>query len=324
MIREGTVLDGRYRLTGLIAVGGMGQVWQGRDDDLDMDVAVKVLKDEAMLNATFLKRFEIEARNAALLSHRNIARVLDYGSIENSAFMIMELVEGESLAAILERERVLDERRLVSILVDTCHGLQAAHDAHVVHRDIKPGNLLVQPDGLVKLTDFGVSRGQDQTSLTQTGMVMGTAQYLAPELALGKPATAQSDIYALGIIAYEAVVGRRPFTAASPVDIAIAQVNDPVPPIPDSVSPGLSAIIMDVLEKNPRHRPASASALARTLEGLRLPTSSERKRRDAGRRPTAVPPRHRTGAPSRVMPPSVPPRARRPRPSGHGGAGNPA
>lgn len=324
MIREGTVLDGRYRLTGLIAVGGMGQVWRGRDDELEMDVAVKVLKEEAMSNATFLKRFEIEARNAALLSHRNIARVLDYGTVEDSAFMVMELVEGESLAAILERERVLDERRLVSILVDTCHGLQAAHDAQVVHRDIKPGNLLVQPDGLVKLTDFGVSRGQDQTTLTQTGMVMGTAQYLAPELALGKPATAQSDIYALGIIAYEAVVGRRPFTAASPVDIAIAQVNDPVPPIPDSVSPGLAAVIMDVLEKNPRRRPASAQALARTLGELRLPTASERRRRDSGRRPTAVPPRHRGGAPSRVMPPSVVPKARRPRPGGYEAHGDPA
>ena len=314
MIGEGTTIDGRYRVTSLLASGGMGQVWRGQDEELDVEIAVKVLKEEAMNNAVFLKRFELEARNAAALGHRNIAQVLDYGTLDGSAYMIMELVEGESLAQILERETILDERRLVAMLLHTCAGLQAAHEAGVIHRDIKPGNLLVQPDGMVKITDFGVSRSQDQTTLTQTGMVMGTAQYLAPELALGKPATARSDIYALGIIAFEAVVGKRPFTAASPVDIAIAQVNDPVPPLPTSVTPGLAAAIMDLLEKNPKKRPQTAVAVSSMLSNLRLPSAAERRLREREVPPT-ISPRTRGGAPSRPMPPSIQPKSHRPRPN---------
>ncbi len=319
MMTDGTLLNGRYRLTGLLATGGMGEVWRGRDDELELDVAVKVLKAEAATNATFLKRFEIEARNAAALSHRNIAQVLDFGTHDNSAYMVMELVEGESLANILERTKVLDERELVAMLVHTCHGLQAAHDAGVIHRDIKPGNLLVQPDGLVKITDFGVSRSEDQTTLTQTGMVMGTAQYLAPELALGKSATSQSDLYAIGIIAFEALVGKRPFTAPNPVDIAIAQVNDPVPPLPAHIAPGLAALIMDLLEKNPRKRPKSAAVLASLLVNLRLPTDAEKKLRHKPL-PQSIAPRHRGGAPVRAMPPTIAPKARRPRPDNPGEA----
>ncbi len=315
MIQEGAVLGGRYRLVSLLAIGGMGQVWRSRDEELDIPVAVKVLKEEAGDNAIFLKRFEIEARNAAKLAHRNICQVLDYGSHEGNAYIVMEMVDGESLATILEREIVLDERRLVQILLHTCMGLQAAHDAGVIHRDIKPGNLLVQPDGLVKITDFGVSHTKDQTTLTQTGMVMGTAQYLAPELALGKPASPQSDLYALGIIAFEALVGKRPFTAATPVEIAVAQVNDPVPPLPDSIAPGLAALILDLLEKNPKRRPASASRLTSQLSNLRLPSATERRLRERPP-PQSIAPRHRGGAPTRAMPPSIAPREIRPRPDG--------
>jgi eukaryotic-like serine/threonine-protein kinase len=313
MIAIGSVLDGRYRLLSLIAIGGMGQVWRGHDDELDLEVAIKVLKEDAGDNVVFLKRFEIEARNAAVLAHRNICQVLDYGSFEGNAYMVMELVEGESLAAILDREVFLDERRLVNILIHTCCGLQAAHEAGIIHRDVKPGNLLLQPDDLVKITDFGVSRARDQTTLTQTGMVMGTAQYLAPELALGKPATPHSDIYALGIIAFEALVGKRPFTASTPVEIAISQVNDPVPPLPDSITPGLAALIMTLLDKNPKHRPDSAERLASLLRNLRLPSATERRLREKPP-PQSIAPRHKGGAPGRAMPPAIPPKDHRPRP----------
>jgi eukaryotic-like serine/threonine-protein kinase len=313
VIAEGSLLGNRYQLTSLLAIGGMGRVWRGHDNELDIPVAVKVLKEEAGDNAIFLKRFEIEARNAARLSHRNICQVLDYGSEEGNAYIVMELVDGESLATILEREIVLDERRLVQLLLHTCLGLQAAHEAGIIHRDIKPGNLLVQPDGLVKITDFGVSRTKDQTTLTQTGMVMGTAQYLAPELALGKDASTQSDLYSLGIIAFEALVGKRPFTAATPVDIAIAQVNDPVPPLPDSIAPGLAALILDLLEKNPKRRPASAARLGQQLSNLRLPSATERRLRERPP-PQSIAPRHRGGPPTRAMPPSIAPREIRPRP----------
>jgi eukaryotic-like serine/threonine-protein kinase len=319
MITEGTHLDSRYRVTTLLATGGMGEVWRGQDDELDMEVAIKVLKQEAATNVTFLKRFEIEARNAAGLQHKNIAQVLDYGTHDGSAYMIMELVEGQSLASILERDKVLDEHTLVSIMKHTAQGLEAAHEAGVIHRDIKPGNLLVQADGLVKITDFGVSRTEDQTTLTQTGMVMGTAQYLAPELALGKPATAQSDLYALGIIAWESLVGKRPFVAPNPVDIAIAQVNDPVPPLPSTVAPALSALVFDLLEKNPRKRPGNAAELHKRLANLHLPSAKERKLRDAPL-PQSIAPRHRGGAPQRPMPPTIAPKAKRARPDTGQGA----
>lgn len=308
-LKPGTTLGGRYTFDSLIAVGGMGEVWRAQDTELDREVAVKVLKDGGSENDIFLKRFRNEASNAAGLTHPNIAQVFDYGDQEGIAFLVLELVNGEPMSAILERERTIAERRLVKMLIDTCRGLQAAHDAKIMHRDIKPGNLLVGTDDRVKITDFGVSRSQDQTTLTATGMVMGTAQYLAPELALGKPATPASDLYALGIIAYEAVVGRRPFTAPTAVDIAIAQVNEEVPALPDHVSPSLAAIIYDLLEKSPRKRPKSATELEGILTRLRLPSgNTENRAKSASRsqRPGAVA--------RRSMPPSVAPKSYRPRP----------
>lgn len=306
-IHAGTTLGGRYVLRSLLAVGGMGEVWRGMDADLDREVAVKVLKEGAAENETFLRRFRNEAKNAAGLVHANIAQVYDFGDHAGTPYLVMELVEGEPLSTILERERTLDERRLVAILRETCRGLEVAHRAGVMHRDVKPGNLLVQEGDHVKITDFGVSRGTDQTTLTATGMVMGTAQYLAPELALGKPATPYSDIYALGIIAFEAVVGKRPFTAASAVDIAIAQVNDPVPPLPDTVSPQLASLIRRLLEKNPKKRPRSAQELEEILLGLDLVSAPAEE-------PWPAPAVEPAAAPRRRMPPSIAPRQFRPRP----------
>lgn len=325
-IHAGTTLGGRYVLRSLIAVGGMGEVWRAEDSELARPVAVKVLKEHAAANETFLKRFHNEARNAAGLSHRNIAKVLDYGDQEGIAYLVMELVEGEPLSATLERDRTLPEPRLVHILLETAAGLQAAHDAGVMHRDIKPGNLIVTADDTVKITDFGVSRSMDQTTLTQTGMVMGTAQYLAPELALGKPATPASDVYALGIIAYEALVGKRPFTAASAVDIAIAHVNEPVPPLPSRISPDLVRLVENVLEKNPRKRPRSADALAERLRHVTLNSGSSGKEGAHAGKVTGVGARAGTDVTDsaragrgrarsgRRMPPSIAPTEYRPRP----------
>ena len=303
-MRAGTTLADRYTLTSLIAVGGMGEVWKAEDGDLHRTVAVKVLKENATGNETFLRRFRNEAKNAAGLAHPNIAQVFDYGDHDGTAFLVMEFVDGEPLSTILERDRTISEARVVRILDQTAHGLAAAHAAHVMHRDIKPGNLLIFGDDRVKITDFGVSRGMDQTTLTATGMVMGTAQYLAPELALGKQATPASDIYALGIIAYESVVGKRPFTAPNAVDIAIAQVNEPVPPLPDSVSPGMRDLITLLLEKNPRKRPHTAQDLQRVLSAMHVP--------DAVPAPVGPAPLAREA--KRLMPPSIAPREYRPRP----------
>lgn len=326
-LQPGTTLGGRYVLRSLLAVGGMGEVWRGADSELDREVAVKVLKDGAAKNDTFLRRFRNEAKNAAGLRHPNIAQVYDYGEVDGTPYLVMELVEGEPLSTILERERTLSERRLVTILRHTCNGLQAAHDAGVMHRDIKPGNLLVQEHNLVKVTDFGVSRGTDQTTLTATGMVMGTAQYLAPELALGKQATAASDLYALGIIAYESVVGRRPFTAASAVDIAIAQVNDDVPPLPATVSKPMAKVIVNLLEKNPRKRIKTAAELERHLADFTFEepsldplaqtpkaSAADADFPNAAAAPATVVPSEQRTAPTRAMPPSIAPKSYRPHP----------
>lgn len=261
-------LGARYRLTSRIAVGGMGEVWVAHDLSLARDVAVKVLREEFAGDAGFLERFRTEARNAAQLSHQNIAQLYDYGEQDGSAFLVMELVLGEPMSDLLDREPILPQRRLLPILAQTARALHAAHTAGVVHRDVKPGNILLSRTGRVKITDFGISTARDQVPMTASGMVMGTAQYLSPEQATGGAATPESDIYSLGIVAYEALVGHRPFTGPTAVDIAIAHVNEPVPPLPDAVDPTLADLVMRMLSKRPERRPSSAAALARQLDAM--------------------------------------------------------
>lgn len=264
----GLVLGGRYRLTRQIAVGGMGEVWAAHDESLARDIAIKVLREEYAGDSGFLERFRTEARNAGSLSHDGIAALFDYGEQDGSAFLAMELILGEPMSDLLEREPVLPPRRLLPILAQTARALHAAHEAGVVHRDVKPGNILITPTGKVKITDFGVSLSSNQVPMTATGMVMGTAQYLSPEQAVGGPATAASDLYALGIVAYEALVGHRPFTGPTAVDIAVAHVNTPVPPLPASVDRQIAALVMRLLSKDPSQRPRSADELARLFDAL--------------------------------------------------------
>ncbi len=234
---RGLTLGNRYRLVRRIAVGGMGEVWVAADDALGREVAVKVLRSEYAGNEDFLNRLRTEARNSAALSHPNIAQMYDYGETNGSGYLVMELVVGEPMADLLEREPVLPPARLLPILAQTARALHAAHLSGVVHRDVKPGNILIDRSGTVKITDFGVSLAANQVPMTATGMVMGTAQYLSPEQAVGQAATGASDIYALGIVAYESIAGNRRFTGSTPVDIAVAHVNEPVPPLPTSVDP---------------------------------------------------------------------------------------
>ncbi|MBO3095129.1 serine/threonine-protein kinase [Cellulomonas dongxiuzhuiae] len=259
---------GRYRLLRRIAVGGMGEVWEANDDALARAVAVKVLRDEFAGDVGFLERFRTEARNSAALHHPHIAALFDYGEQEGSAYLVMELVVGEPLSDLLEREPVLPPRRLLPMLAQTARGLHAAHLAGVVHRDVKPGNILIARSGKVKITDFGVSLAADQKTMTATGMVMGTAQYLSPEQAVGRPATPLSDLYSLGVVAYEGLAGKRPFTGPTAVDIAVAHVNDPVPPLPSSVDKKLAALVLRLLSKEPTERPASGEELAGLLDRL--------------------------------------------------------
>ncbi len=264
----GVALDGRYRLIKPIATGGMGEVWEAHDDALARPVAVKVLKEEFAGDPGFLERFRTEARNSASLHHQSIAQLFDYGEQEGSGYLVMELVVGEPLSDLLEREPVLHPRRLLPILAQTSRALHAAHTAGVVHRDVKPGNILLGRGGRVKITDFGVSLARNQITMTATGMVMGTAQYLSPEQAVGKAATPLSDLYSLGVVAYEALVGHRPFTGPTAVDIAVAHVNNAVPPLPSSVDKPLAALVMRLLSKDPAQRPQSGEELAELLDRL--------------------------------------------------------
>jgi len=247
----------------------MGEVWKARDLVLGRIVAIKILKEEYTGDPGFLNRFRAEARHTALLNHEGIANVFDYGEEEGSAYLVMELVPGQPLSTIIEREKVLSPDRALSIIGQTATALAVAHRQGLVHRDVKPGNLLMMPDGRVKITDFGIARLADQVPLTATGQVMGTAQYLAPEQATGQQATGSSDIYALGVIGYELLAGTRPFSGESQIAIALAQVNDTPPPLPESIPAPVRALIMSMLAKDPADRPADAEALARAVAAIR-------------------------------------------------------
>ena len=265
---QGLTFGGRYELKSRIAIGGMGEVWEATDSVIGRTVAIKILKDEYMGDPGFLERFRAEARHAALVNHEGIANVFDYGEEQGSAYIVMELVPGEPLSAIIEREGVIPADRVLGIIAQTATALQAAHDAGLVHRDIKPGNLLITPEGRVKITDFGIARIADQVPLTATGQVMGTVQYLAPEQASGQSATSATDIYSLGVVAYECLAGRRPFTGESQVAIAMAQINDAPPELPATVSEPVRNLVFACLEKDAAKRPASAAKLAQAAAAL--------------------------------------------------------
>lgn len=266
---QGATFGGRYELDTRIAIGGMGEVWEATDHVIGRTVAIKILKDEYMGDPGFLERFRAEARHAALVNHEGIASVFDYGEENGSAFLVMELVPGEALSTILERDGQLSTDKTLDIVAQTSAALQAAHAAGLVHRDIKPGNLLITPDGRVKITDFGIARIADQVPLTATGQVMGTVQYLSPEQASGHPASPATDIYSLGIVAYESLAGKRPFTGESQVAIAMAQINEQPPPLPPTVAVPVQNLVMAMIAKKPEDRPASASAVARAATALR-------------------------------------------------------
>ena len=268
MIGANTVLNDRYRLVSILATGGMGVIWRGWDKRSQNVVAVKVLKEELIGQATFLARLRAEATNAARLHHPNLAAVFDWGETDGQGWIVMELVEGRPLSDILAGGQILTWEQLAPILIQIANGLQASHEAHVIHRDVKPSNILVSDKGVAKLTDFGISLAPRAEALTAAGMVMGTAQYLPPEQAMGETATALGDIYALGVIAYEALAGKRPFTGPTQVDIAMSHVKDPVPPLPETVNSQVAALIYQMLEKDPRLRPQSAKQLAEAIQAL--------------------------------------------------------
>jgi serine/threonine protein kinase len=264
----GQLYGDRYRLQLRIAIGGMGEVWQAEDELILRQVAIKILKEEYLSDPLFIERFRTEAKSAALVEHEGIANVYDYGEDSSAAYLVMELVPGESLSRVIEREKKLLDTKVLDIMAQTGRALGAAHARGLVHRDIKPGNLLITPDGKVKITDFGIARVGDQVPLTKTGQVMGTVQYLAPEQATGKPSTPATDLYSLGVVAYEALSGKRPFTGENQMAIAMAHINEMPPALPESIDPRVQNLVLSCLAKKPNQRPESATSLAIRAEAL--------------------------------------------------------
>jgi serine/threonine protein kinase len=285
------VLRGRYRLDVLIATGGMGEVWRGTDLAIDRRVAIKVLRPEHEDDEEGLVRFRAEAHHAGSLSHPNIAQVFDYGEPvpPEPGYLVMELVEGLSLTRILD-DGPLPPEDVMDIVAQSARGLAAAHRTGLVHRDIKPGNLLLRSDGLVKITDFGIAHADGQTTFTQPGMLIGTPAYLAPERVSGGPATPAGDLYALGVVAHQCLTGHVPF-AGEALAVALAHLDRGLPALPPSVPPGVAALVTYLTRKDPAARPPSAWDVALRAEHLRVLLSSPEalSRHGTAAAPLAVP-----------------------------------
>ena len=276
-------LAGRYRLCRRLADGGMGQVWQAVDELLHRPVAVKLPHDEHAEDPAFVGRLRAEARLAAAVSHPGIASVFDYGEARTAdgsaptAFLVMELVQGEPLSALLAQEGRLGLEPSLDIVAQAALALGAAHRTGLVHRDVKPANLLVRADGVVKVTDFGVARSPDEEACGPDDALAGTAGYLSPEQAVGRPATAASDVYALGLVAYECLAGRRPFTGDHPIAVALAHLTEAPPPLPDDVPSPVAALVGQAMAKEPRRRPSDAWSFARRLLAVRVGAGRARR-----------------------------------------------
>jgi serine/threonine-protein kinase len=282
-------LAGRYRLVRRLASGGMGQVWRANDEILRRPVAVKLLRTEYAEDPEFVDRFRAEARRTAALSHPGIASVFDYGETgegeRTTAYLVMELVEGEPLSMLLAREGRLSATNTLDVIAQSALALDSAHQAGVVHRDVKPSNLLLRHDGVVKVTDFGIAHAADEVQRTESGVVVGTAAYLSPEQVACQPATAASDIYALGIVAYECLAGRRPFTGEHPIALALAHRRSAPPPLPEEIPESVRELVAWTMAKAPRARPRSAGLLGRQALATRAGLPDTPRPEDAGSGP---------------------------------------
>jgi eukaryotic-like serine/threonine-protein kinase len=271
------LLGDRYRLVRMIGSGGMGAVWEAEDETLGRPVAVKVLSESLAAGEGAVRRFEREAQAAARLSGPYIAAVYDFGRSEGRPYIVMELVRGETLADRLAREGPLPPQEASRIATQVAEALEEAHRAGIVHRDVKPGNVMLTPAGDVKVMDFGIAAAAWAERVTTSGLVLGTPSYLAPEQAKSEKTTPASDVYALGAMLYEMVAGRPPFVAESPVAVALAHVRDdprPLDQVADGVPPDLASASMAALAKDPAERPQSAAAFASMLREPTLPLPS--------------------------------------------------
>jgi serine/threonine-protein kinase len=284
VLEPGVVLSGRYRLDERVATGGMGDVWRATDTLLGRTVAVKVLLPSLVADPGFIARFRAEARMMAALHSPGVVQVYDVGedTLAGGAradYLVMEYVAGQPLSQRLTAAGRLGVTETMSVVAQAARALHAAHRAGIVHRDVKPSNLLIQPDGTVVLVDFGVARSTAVTSITGTNAVPGTALYMAPEQALGKPVSAATDIYALGTVAYHCLAGQTPFTGNNPLEVAVKHTQDEPPPLPDDIPQPVRALVGRALAKDPTDRHPDAETLAEAAVaaggGTTLDTSTD-------------------------------------------------
>src|SRR5215207_4274943 len=276
------VLVDRYELGPVRGQGGMARVHQGLDRQLGRRVAIKVLAPPFDRDGEFVERFRREARAAAGLSHPNIVAVFDSGSDDGTHFIVTELVEGETLAARLRRDGPMPPADAVAVAVDVARALAAAHARGLIHRDIKPGNVMLLPDGRVKVVDFGIARAAGSDTLTHTGVVLGSTAYLSPEQAGGQPVDERADLYSLGCVLYEMVTGHVPFSADTPIATMYRHVNEDAPP-PSTIAPvqpELAEVVLRCLEKDPQRRFASAAELEAALLAAPLAGGGDTMRLD--------------------------------------------
>src|SRR5947209_8926744 len=274
----GSVLNSRYELHAVVGEGAFGRVYRGRDRRLDRVVAVKVIKPWWAEDPAWADAFEREARLLARVSDPGIVQVFDVGQTREGLYYVAEFVDGESLADRLRRRR-LTAREACEIAEQLSRALSRAHSQRIVHRDVKPANVLISAEGRVKLGDFGVARLAEGTTGGTAGAVMGTPRYMAPEQARGHETTPATDVYSVGVVLYEMLAGAPPFTGSG-IDLALSHVQDPPPPLPDAVPDELRRIVFRALAKDPRKRypdgHAIAGALARTRANLRAPAGATR------------------------------------------------
>ncbi len=275
----GALFDGRYRIVGRLGQGGMARVFLAQDESLHRQVAVKVLADRHSDDPHFIERFQREARAAARLNHPNIVQVYDQSQTAGMSYIVQEYVEGETLKDLIRRESPIDPRRAITIALQILAALRVAHQQGVIHRDVKPQNILVQPDGKIKVADFGIASAGD-TEMTEAGSIVGTAQYLAPEQARGLPVGPPADLYAVGIVLYEMLSGRVPFEGEAAVTVAMRHVQEAPEALTDRnplVPVALESVVMRALAKDPTQRYQSADQMGIELDRVRqgLPISDE-------------------------------------------------
>jgi serine/threonine protein kinase len=285
-VRPGTRLDGRYRLGDQLGCGSLGEVWRATDEVLDRSVAVRILRSEVAADEGFVRHFRSRARTVSGLPHGGIAAVYDFGQTwvdvdgelsapgrdrdpEPVTYLVTELVPGEALSSALAREGALGLDETLDLVAQAARALHAAHQRGVIHGNVGPSQLMVTPWGRMKVTDFGLARRVHDEPLTVTGRMLGTAYYVAPELTKGSDPSPLSDVYALGVVAYECLAGRRPFVGDNQVAVALAHLNDEPPPLPDTISRQVRVLIGLAMEKDPALRMSSAGVFAVALEDLR-------------------------------------------------------